>query len=234
MLKLDEPLARAIRVTSPTVPDEQVEAMLRTPGAYLPSGHFLYPADEAGKKGNHLTSLFLVEPIAANMQYVEWIVDDIERWQLKEGLTFDLVFAPAQMAVKTIARQIAARLGIRQAYWEYTPGGWFGEKIVEGAVKPGDRVLVFNGVTQQGRCVGERLPSFVEAAGGIVAAAAVFAKGTADGVAAAEKRYGSRFYSMVQVDIVVAAPSACQLCHGASSEPPALIPWTKYRDEIPA
>lgn len=232
MLKLDDALEGAIKVTSATAREDEVRAILSVPGVFIASGHFQYPVSESGKVGNHLTSLFLIEPIARNEQYVEWIAADICLWAQAEKLAFDLIFAPAQPAVKVLARRIAERLRLAEAYWEYTPGGWFGSRLVEGTIKEGDRVLVFNGVTQQGRCVGERLPAFVEAAGGKAVAAAVFAKGTAAGVSAAEKRFGRNFYAMVQVDITVASASDCVVCRDSSHGAEELTPWTRFRDSV--
>jgi orotate phosphoribosyltransferase len=224
MLKLDG----AVKVVSPTMPEDQIKQILGTPGVYHADGHFQYPVSEGGKVGNHLDSLFLLEPIVKNDQYIEWIVDDICRWIAAEKLEFDVIFAPAQMSVTFLVEKLASRLNARKAYWEYTYGGWFGAELVEGEVKKGDRVLVVNGVSMRGRCVGDRLPRYVENLGGTVVAAAVFAKGTAPGVADAEKRYGKNFYATVQVDIKVAAPQDCQQC--AVEPTTELTPWTTLRD----
>ncbi len=67
------------------------------------------------------------------------------------------------------------------------------KSLREGSINNGDRVLVFNSVAQHGRCVGERLPAFAEQLGGKPVAAAVFAKGTGNGVVAAEERWGEGF-----------------------------------------
>lgn len=228
MLKLDEPLKGAVKVISPTMPEDQINQILRTPGVYHAPGHYQYPVSEGGKVGNHLDSLFLIEPIVKNDQFVSWIVDDMCRWLAAEKLEFDVIFAAEQTAVTFIVEKLAKRLNVRKAYLEYTYGGWFGTELVEGEIKKGDRVLVFNGVTLRGRCVGERLPHVVENLGGIVIAAAVFAKGTAPGVTAAEKRYGEKFYATVQVDIKVASPQDCEQC--LLEAIPELTPWTKLRD----
>jgi len=210
------------------MPEDQINQILRTPGVYHTPGHFQYPVSEGGKVGNHLDSLFLIEPIVKEDQFVEWIVDDICRWIDAEKLEFDVIFAPAQMAVTFIVEKLAKRLNVRKAYLEYTYAGWFGTELVEGEINKSDRVLLFNGITHQGRCVGERLPHFVENIGAKVVAAAVFAKSTTAGVIATEQHYGTKFYAAVQVDIKVATPQDCEQCLLESI--PELTPWTKLRD----
>jgi len=201
---------------------------LETSGVHVESGHFEFPAPDSGRVGNHLQSLFLIEPIAENKQFIGWIADDIVRWIEKRNLIFDVIFAPSQPAVKKIAHRIAERTATREAYWEYLPSGWFGTKCLEGEIHHGDKVLIFNAVTPQGRCVGERLPAFVEQLKGNVVGAAVFAKGTAAGVAAAEQRYGELFYSSIQVQIDVLRPDQCQQCQAPGAT--RAIPWTELRD----
>lgn len=219
--------AGAIKVTSKTMPEEQIGKILSTPGIVFTDGHFEYPVSNNEQAGNHLQSVFLIEPIANNQQYVDWIVDDIARWLEDEHIELDVVFAPAQPAVKIIVEALAKKKNLRTVFWEYLPGGWFGSKVVAGALKPNDRVLVFNGVSQQGRCVGNRLPSFVDALGGQTVAAAVFAKGTAAGVKAAEERFGDKLYSTIQVSIPISTPEACPTCKSEPSK--KLIPWTDLK-----
>ncbi|MBX9770951.1 MAG: hypothetical protein K2X29_06250, partial [Candidatus Obscuribacterales bacterium] len=147
----DALIAGAITVTSKTIPEEQIAKILSTPGIVFKNGHFEYPVSNQEQTGNHLQSVFLIEPIAANKQYVDWIVEDIANWLDKEHIEVDVVFAPAQEAVKVIVDALAKMKNLKTAYWEYLPGGWFGQKVVGGEVKAGDKVLVFNGVSQQGR-----------------------------------------------------------------------------------
>ena len=224
-----ETLNQLIRVTSSTFPKEEIAEILHKPGIYFRHGHFLYPVNDGRKVGNHLDSLFIIEPIVVDNHLVEFIVSDINRWIEKENIDFDVIFAPAQPAVQTIVSKLSDKTNKRSAFWEYYSTGWFGSKLVSGEIQPGDKVLVFNGVSQQGRCVGERLPSFVQDLGATTVAAAIFAKGTAPGVQDAETRYGNKLYSAIQVDIAVFSPDACMLC--SQPNPPALIPWTDLRDK---
>lgn len=214
-----------VNVVSQTIPGEQVSRMLSTPGISFRNGHFQYPVDEGDRRGNHLDTIFVIEPIAANDQFVDWIVADIKRWIDSENIDFDVIFAPAQPAVMRIVEKLAEQTGKRTAFWEYKSTGWFGDKVVSGEIRKGDKVLVMNGVTQQGRCVGERLPSFVANLGGETVAAAVFAKGTASGVKDAENKYGPKFYSTIEVAIEVSPPATCKSCIGGNSA----VPWTQFR-----
>lgn len=216
--------AGSIKITSKTMPEAQIGKILSTPGIVFKDGHFEYPVSSKESIGNHLQAVFLIEPIAANPEFVGWIADDIIRWMDEEQIAVDVIFAPAQPAVKVIVNEIAKRRGANAVFWEYLPGGWFGSKVVEGEIKPGQKVLVFNGVSQQGRCVGNRLPGFVEILGGQTVAAAVFAKGTAEGVRAAEQRFGNKLYATVQVAIPIATPEACSTCRNEPNS--KLIPWT--------
>ncbi len=208
-----------LMVTSATFPRDRLEAILREAHPFHPEGHFLYPADD---RGNHLQGYFLLEPVSARPRFAEWIAEDVGSWIDREGLEFDVLFAPAQPAVKVLAEAIARRKGVRTAYWEYHRSGRFGERLVEGHVDRGDRVVVFNGVSPTGRCVGVRLPSFVETLGGERVAAAVFVKGSAPKVADTERDLGDRFYSTLRAEIPIFAPEGCPLC--AQVGPPA--PWT--------
>jgi orotate phosphoribosyltransferase len=219
---------KGITVVSQTFPPEQLKKILETPGVWFCDGHFEYPVRQGDLLGNHLDALFILKPIAQQAQFVDWIVDDISRWIQQNNIEFDTIFAPAQDAVKAIAHRIADRNGAREVYWEYHRSGRIGSKCVEGEVKPGDRVLVFNGVSLQGRSVGERLPAFVDSLDGTVVAAAVFAKGTAPGVVAAEQHYGNKLYSAIQVDIKVQPPDTCIRC--ASGSESDLVAWTELRD----
>jgi orotate phosphoribosyltransferase len=216
-----------VKVVSQTIPRLVVDRILKTKGILFPEGHFEYPVTYEGKVGNHLDTLFVIEPLTQSDAFVDTLVSDICLWLDKEQISFDTIFAPAQAAVQKIVRSLAKKTGASSAFLEYLPQGWFGESLVEGKISPNQNVLVFNGVTQQGRCVGMRLPEFVEKHGGKVVAAAVFAKGTAAGVKDAECRYGSKFYATISVDINVYAPKDCPICSQANSQP--LIPWTQMR-----
>ncbi|MBX9878734.1 MAG: hypothetical protein K2Y22_09790 [Candidatus Obscuribacterales bacterium] len=217
----------AITVTSKTMPADKIGQILSTPGIFFKDGHFEYPVSNDEQIGNHLRSVFLIEPIASNAQFVDWIVEDVARWMDAQKIKVDAVFAPAQPAVKTVVDKLAQKKNVQAVYLEYLPGGWFGSKVVSGELKPGAKVLVFNGVSQQGRCVSNRLPFFVENLGGQPIAAAVFAKGTADGVKAAEQKFGDMFYSTIQVNIPISAPADCSICkHDPSSKP---TPWTQLK-----
>ena len=212
-------LGERLTATSATFPRDRLETILRDARPFHPDGHFLYPADD---RGNHLQGYFLLEPVAADPRFVEWIAEDTASWIAREPIEFDVLFAPAQPAVKVLAEAIARRVGARTAYWEYHRSGRFGERLVEGHVGRGDRALVYNGVSHTGRCVGLRLPEFVGTLGGDTVAAAVFAKGSAPKVADTERNLGDRFYSALRVEVPVFAPDGCPLC--ARVGPP--VPWT--------
>ena len=194
------------RIVSPTF-SVPLEEILKT-DAYKKGGHYLYPSDS---EGNHLENFFLIENVVKNESLVDAITVDMALWA--KGIDFDIIFAPSQPAIKTLATRLAKKLGKKTAFWEYLPSGRFGSMLVEGNVK-GKKCIVFNGVTQQGRCVGLRLPEFVESSGGKVVGACVFAKGTTGLVEQTEKRWGKLFYSTVQVDVKVYAPKECALCGG--------------------
>ena len=219
-------LDERLTVTSSTFPRDRLEAILRGAAPFHPEGHYLYPADD---RGNHLRGFFLLEPVAADPRYVDWIAQDVTAWADRTALAFDVVFAPAQPAVRVLADAIAARIGCPAAYWEYRPSGRFGERLVDGRVAPGARALVFNGVSHTGRCVGQRLPEFVERLGGTAAAAAVFVKGSVPKVMETEERMGGRFYSALRAEVPVFAPAGCPVC--ARGGPP--VPWTTLLEGRP-
>lgn len=208
-----------IRATSTTFPREQLEAILRDSRPFHPGAHVLYPADE---KGQHLRGFFSIDAVV-HPRHVEWIRNDIVTWIDRRGLDFDVLFAPDQPAVRALADAVAERVGRNVAYWETLPSGRFGSRLVDGSVGTGTRAVVFNGVSHTGRCVGLRLPGFVEGLGGETVAAAVFAKGTVPKVRETEARWGERFYSALQVDVPIYDPPDCPLCK-ESGRPP--VPWT--------
>ncbi len=208
-----------LAATSPTFPRDRLEAILGKAKPFHPEGHYLYPADE---RGNHLGAFFLLEPVAADLGYVDWIAQDIRAWIDRNGIEFDVVFAPAQPAVQVLADAVARTAGRRTAFWDYLPSGRFGERLVQGRPDRGFRALVLNGVSHTGRCVGQRLPEFVERLGGTTAAAAVFVKGSVPKVAEVERSLGPRFYSALRAEVPVFAPAGCPLCR--TRGPP--VPWT--------
>jgi hypothetical protein len=220
-------LGERLTATSETFPRERLETILREARPFHADGHFLYPADD---QGNHLQGYFLLEPVAADPRFVEWIAEDVAAWTDRAGIQFDVLFAPAQPAVKALAAAIARRVGKPVAYWEYHPSGRFGDRLVQGAVDRGARVLVFNGVSHTGRCVGQRLPGFVESLGATSVAAAVFAKGSAPKVSETERELGARFYSALRAEVPVFAPKGCPLCARTGSP----VPWTTLLGRSPA
>ena len=217
-------LGGRLTATSSTFPRERLESILQDAAPFHPEGHFLYPADE---RGNHLQGYFLLEPVAAVPRFTEWIAEDVVAWMDRAGVEADVLFAPAQPAVQALARAIATKAGRPLAYWEYLPSGRFGERLVEGRVARGMKALVFNGVSHTGRCVGLRLPEFVQRLGGTSVAAAVFVKGSAPKVTETEERMGERFYSSLRAEVPVFAAKGCPLC--ARSGPP--VPWTTLLED---
>lgn len=208
--------------TSPTFPASRLQEILAVAKPFDPEGHYLYPAD---LRGSHLQGFFAFEPIARHPRFVEAIAADIAAWTHARAGDFEVIFAPASPAVRVLADAVGAATGKRVAYWEYLPSGRFGDRLVQGSVAPGSRVLVFNAVSLNGRCVGNRLPGFVERLGGVVVAAAVFAKGTTEQVRETERRWGDRFYSTIQADVPVYEPAACSMCASGRGHP---IPWMAF------
>jgi hypothetical protein len=212
-------LSDRLRVTSATFRSEWLEDIQRQASPFHPEGHYLYPADD---RGNHLQGFFLLEPVVRNPAFVARIRDDVVRWARRERIAPGLLFAPSDPAVRILGNAIAKALAIPAAYWEDLPSGRFGERLAEGRVDRGAEALVFNGVSHTGRCVGLRLPEFVERLGGTTVAAAVFVKGIAPKVRETEERLGSRFYSAVRAEVPVYQPTECPL--DRSMGPP--VPWT--------
>ncbi len=214
-----------VRRTSRTIPEEIVDEILRVAQPFTPDGHFLYPAD---RDGSHTRGFFAFEPVARHPEFVDRIADDMAEWFRAQSIQADVLFAPGHRATRSLADTFAREVGVDTAYWEYLPSGRFGDRLVAGSVAPGSRALVFNSVSLQGRCVGLRLPEFVERLGGEVVGAAVFAKGTADLVRRAEALLGPRFYSTLQVEVPIYRPDACPLC-GTSGQP---VPWTRLVEAV--
>lgn len=217
--------AKSIQFASDTFPADQLNELIACPGVHVTGEHYQFPETDGNRVGNHMDALFILEPITENAEYVGWIVDDIEQWIDDNNIGFEVVFGPAQPSAVRIVQELVKRRKKKAAFWQYLPTGWFGEKLVEGSINNGDRVLVFNSVAQHGRCVGERLPAFAEQMGGKPVAAAVFAKGTGNGVIAAEERWGERLYAALQIPIDVSLPNSCTKCSEGGA---TAVPWTKF------
>lgn len=188
------------------------------------NAHVQYPADN---NGAHLSRFFGVEALRNNSTILYEIALRLAVWIKRERIEYDKIFASNHRPVTDIVEMLLVRDTIEKrktaALWEYLPTGRFGDKLVSGEIKPGDRVLVYNAVSIQGRCIGERLPSFAEALGGEVVAIACFAKGTTPKVRELEEKWGNKFYSAIQVDIPVYKPEDCPMCKAGEK----LIPWTE-------
>jgi len=213
-----------IHLTSPTFPPPTLDRILREAHPFTDQGHYLYPADATGI---HTKGFFAIEPVARRLEFVDAIADDVARWAERESIDVDLVFAPAQAGVRSLAEAVGTRLAKPRAYWEYLPSGRFGDRLVEGSVPSGTKALALNGVSLQGRCVGLRLPQFIEGLGGTVVAAAVFAKGTAELVRKTEAHLGARFYSTLQVDVPIYTAAECPICADTHRPP---VPWREFAE----
>jgi hypothetical protein len=213
-----------IRLVSPTFPRTTLDRILREAKPFAQQGHFLYPADE---HGFHTKGFFAFEPVARSTKFVDAIADDIATWADRTAIDVDVVFAPAAPAVRPLAEAVGSRLRKPRAYWEYLPSGRFGNRLVEGSVPRGSTALALNAVSLQGRCVGLRLPQFVQGLGGQVIAAAVFAKGTGVLVRETEDWLGDRFYSTIQVDVPIFSPTSCPTCESSGAPP---TPWREFAE----
>mgnify|MGYP001576391688 CR=1 FL=1 len=220
-----EKINEYINLISSTFKKERLEEILKRADPFRTKEHYLYPADE---RGNHLKGFFLLEPIVKHSDFVELISEDIIKWIKSKSIDFDLIFSPAQDAVKKLTEYIASSLGKKKAYLEYLPTGRFGDKLVEGEIKEDDRVIVFNAVAVQGGCIGNKLPKLVENFKGKVVAAATFAKGMTPLIQETEKKHGDNFYSTIQIQVPVYSPDTCPLCQAEIE----LIPWTKLLETI--
>jgi len=220
-----EKLNQAVKLISPTFKNENLDEILKGANPFRAEGHYLYPADE---RGNHLQGFFLLDPIAKHPDLVELISEDMLKWIKTRAIDFDLIFSPAQPGVKKFADYISSKLGKKKAYLEYLPSGRFGDKLVEGEIKPNDKVLVFNAVAVQGGCIGNKLPKLVETFKGKVVAAATFAKGITPLIQETEKIHGDNFYATIQIPVQVYSPDTCPLCQAEIE----LVPWTKLLEKI--
>jgi len=214
----------SIRLISPTFPRRTLDRILREARPFTDLGHYLYPADA---NGSHTKGFFAIEPIASSESFVKAIIEDMEGWANREAIKVDVIFAPAQPAVKPLAEALGAGLDIPTAYWEYLPSGRYGDRLVAGSVPRLSKALALNGVSLQGRCVGLRLPQFVESLGGQVVAAAVFAKGRTDLIRQTEERLGPRFYSTIQVDVPIFPPADCPICSSTHTKPNS---WREFAE----
>lgn len=218
-----ESVTGSVRLVSRTFPRGLLDRILRKARPFTGTGHYLYPDDA---NGSHTNGFFAIEPVTRSASFVDAIADDIETWANHDPDSIDIVFAPAQPAVRPLAEAVGARLGRPTAFWEYRPSGRYGDRLVEGSIPSGARALALNGVSLQGRCVGLRLPQFAESLRGTVVAAAVFAKGTTQLVRDTEQRLGDRFYSTVQVDVPIFPASSCPTC-AAHGRP---VSWRQFAE----
>ena len=215
---------------STSFPSDRIEKMAEAGLLKVHDGHFLYPADE---QGMHLTRFFSVRPFARFPEFADWVADDILTWAESEAIGADVLLAPDQEGVTTLARAVSDRLGIGLALWRTLPSGRFIDPtggvtdFTEGRIEKGMRVIPFNGATLQGRCVGARLQDFTKAHGGEVAGLAVFAKGTTGIVEEVERKWGAKFYATIQIDVPVYSPEQCPL--EGKPGAPKLIPWTEIK-----
>lgn len=214
-----------IKIVSETFDEQFLLDVLRNTKAVQEGIHVQYPAIP---EGAHLSRFFDIEEAVKHEKFIPNALYDMDSWVDKVGINIhdvDVIFAPNQTAVRKIVEAFVSKLfyTAHAVFWEYLPTGKFGDKVVSGEIKHGDRVLVYNAVSIQGRCIGERLPYFVEQFGGEVVAVACFAKGTTPKIREIEKKWGNRFYSVIQVDIPVYKSSGeCTMCW--ADEP--LVPWT--------
>lgn len=220
-----------VELVSKTFSQNRFQEMVRAGALRVHEGHYLYPADE---KGNHLTRFYSTEPLSRNLNFVRWVAEDISRWAKEKEILADILFAPADPSIATLTKAVGEALNISVTLWKYLPTGRFGEltgdasaDFIQGRIAPGTRVIVFNGVTQQGRCVGEKLQNFAKKYGGEIVGLAVFAKGATDLVAKVEKEWGEKFYAAVRVQIPAYPPHQCPL--EGQSDAPKLIPWTNLK-----
>ncbi|PIR69996.1 MAG: hypothetical protein COU47_01005 [Candidatus Niyogibacteria bacterium CG10_big_fil_rev_8_21_14_0_10_46_36] len=201
-----------IKTVSETFDLGVMNMILRTKDIFFDDVHVLYPAD---CDGSHLTRFFMIEKVLSqdrDNDFWMFVATDICSWIRREKIDFDFVFAPAQPGVLEIAKILAREFKKQYALWEYHPTGRFGNKVVGGKMVPFGRALMFNGMSAQGRCIGDRLPSFLKQCQAYPVAAAVFAKGTTGLVEKVEREFGSRFYSTIQIDIPVYKKEDCPEC----------------------
>src|SRR5574340_1403120 len=122
---MDSFLGERLTATSPTFPRERLRTILTKAKPFHPEGHYLYPADE---RGNHLGGFFLLDPVTADRGFVDWIAQDIAAWVERNRIGFDVLFSPAQPAVKILAQAVSRATGRPAVFWEYLPSGRFGDR----------------------------------------------------------------------------------------------------------
>ena len=208
-----------IEIVSPTFKGEWLVDILQEAKPAITSGHYLYPADGNGR---HTQGFFLLDRIVKNKKFVELIVNDMVYWVHNAGSKFNVVLAPNQPGVKIIMGELGSKLDKSVAYLEYFHTGRFGNKIVEGEIHRGDRVLICNGISFQGNCVGSKLPGVAKEYGGEIAGIAVFAKNNTDLLRDLHAQFGRLFYSTIKVNIPIYNKDRCPYCK--ESNP---IPWTE-------
>jgi orotate phosphoribosyltransferase len=209
---------RYIEIVSPTFKGEWLVDILQEAKPAITSGHHIYPADE---KGSHTQGFFLLDRIAKK-RFVELIVNDMAHWAHNAGPKFDVIIAPNQPSVRILIGELGSRLGKSVAYLEYFHTGRFGNRIVEGDIRNGDRVLICNGISFQGNCVGNKLPGVAKEYGGEIAGIAVFAKNNTSLLKDLHAQFGQSFYSTIEINIPIYSKNTCPYCK--ESDP---TPWTE-------
>lgn len=208
------PIPEGITLISPTFSPQSLEALLEKTHPFITQAHLRYPADNLGPSF-HLPSFFYFSKILRDPSAAKLIAGDLGNWITSNKIPVDVIFAPADPEVKEIVKELSRMLNKPSAFLKVLPSGRFGESI-EGKkhLTPGKNVLIFNGVSTTGRCVGLRLPQFAEQNHANVSAIAAFAKGSSPGVKEAEQKFHNRFYSAIQVNLPLypAEPQKCPLC----------------------
>ena len=214
-----------IEIVSPTFKGEWLVDILQEAKPAITSGHYLYPADENGR---HTQGFFLLDRIARNKEFVELIVNDMAHWAYNAGPKFDVILAPNQPGVRILVGELGSKLDKSVAYLEYFHTGRFGNRIVEGEIRKGDRVLICNGISFQGNCVGGKLPGVAKEYGGEIAGIAVFAKNNTSLLRDLYAQFGRLFYSTIKVNIPIYSKDTCPYCKSpTNSSGTNPIPWTE-------
>src|SRR2546427_8876501 len=116
-----------IRLVSPTFRRQTLDRILTDARPFTDTGHFLYPADE---DGNHTKGFFAFERVARSPTFVDAIADDIAKWRDRASIDVDVVFAPAQPAVRPLPEAGGARLERATPHLGNPPGGRYGKRLV--------------------------------------------------------------------------------------------------------
>lgn len=219
-----------IEIISSTFKGEWLVDILQETKPAITSGHYLYPADQ---NGSHTQGFFLLDCIVKNKKFVELIVNDIAYWAHNVDPKFNVILAPNQPSVRILIGELGSRLGKSVAYLEYFHTGRFGNRIVEGEIHKGDRVLICNGVSFQGNCIGNKLPGVAKEYGGEIAGIAVFAKNDTNLLRDLCAQFGRLFYSTIKVNIPIYSKDTCPHCKSLTNsswaEP---IPWTEIETRL--